>query len=101
MKEHMKKLLQRLSEPSTWAALSVLSILFGVRPETAQAVRDGAGAVIAAASALGITPDNAVAAIVAAPTVVTSVVAAWLPERAPGAQTVEPVPTGPGDWANE
>lgn len=94
----MKKLLQRLKEPSTWAALAALSVLFGVRPETAQAVAAGAGVLINAAVALGVTPDNAVAAIVAAPAVVASAVAVWMPEReriAPTAENVTPEPSGP------
>lgn len=78
----MKKLLNRLKEPSSWAALAALSIMFGVRPETAHAVVAGLGVVVDAAGALGLTPDDVQAAVVAVPTVVAGAAAFLLPEKA-------------------
>ncbi len=76
----MKKLFNRFKEPSTWAALAALSVLFGVPPATAHAVVAGVGVIVDAAGALGITPDMAVSAVQAAPAVVAGAVAVLLPE---------------------
>jgi len=78
----MKKLFNRLKEPSSWAALAALSILFGVPPETAHAVVAGLGVVVDAAGALGLTPGDVQAAVVAVPTVVAGAAAFLLPEKA-------------------
>lgn len=78
----MKKLFNRFKEPSTWAALAALSVLFGVKPETAQAVVAGIGVVVDAAGALGITPEHAANAVQAAPAVMAGAVAVLMPEKA-------------------
>lgn len=44
-----KRALQRLAEPSTWAGISVIGLLFGVPPGTLDAV----GQVIGGLAALG------------------------------------------------
>lgn len=44
-------LLQRLCEPSTWAALAAVGAAFGLRPELAHAV-EGLGVVVAASLAV-------------------------------------------------
>ena len=48
----MKNILKRFKEPSTWAGLSALAILFGVNPETANTVLQAVGAVAAAVAVL-------------------------------------------------
>lgn len=80
MKVNMKNLLKRFKEPSTWAALAALSILFGVPPETAQTVVAGVGVIVDAAGALGITPELAASAVQGAPAAITAAVAILLPE---------------------
>lgn len=101
MKETMKKLLKyvwaRAKEPSTLAALAALSVLFGVRPEVAHAVASGATVVVNAAVALGVNPADAVAVVVAAPSVALAGLAMAMPDKAErkSAENVEPVPTGP------
>lgn len=77
----MNKLFNRFKEPSTWAALAALSVLFGVKPETAHAVVSSVGVIVDAAGALGITPDAAVSAVQAAPVVIAGAVAMLLPEK--------------------
>ena len=78
----MKNLLKRFKEPSTWAALAALSVLFGVPPETAHAVVAGVTVIADAAHALGITPDVAAGAVAAAPAAFAGAVAILLPETA-------------------
>ena len=77
----MRKFLDRIKEPSTWAALAALSMLFGVKQETANAVVAAVGVVADVASAFGVTPDAAAGAVAALPTVAAGVVAVLLPER--------------------
>lgn len=77
----MKKILTRLKEPSTWAALAALAIVVGVPPATAHAVLNGVTVLASAASALGVTPEGAVGAIQAAPAAIAGAIAIWLPER--------------------
>lgn len=77
----MKKLLNRFKEPSTWAALAALSVLFGVPPQTAQTVVTAVGVIADAANALGITPEAAATAVQAAPAAIAGAVAILLPER--------------------
>lgn len=77
----MKNLFNRFKEPSTWAALAALSMLFGVKPETANAVLAGVGVIADAAHALGVTPEAALAAVQAAPAVALGAVAILLPEK--------------------
>ena len=48
----MYKLFSRLKEPSTWAGLSALAILFGVNPDTASVVAQAVGAVAGAVAVL-------------------------------------------------
>lgn len=48
----MKALLQRLREPSTWAGLSVLGLLFGVDAVKLNAVAEAGVALAGAASVL-------------------------------------------------
>lgn len=77
----MKNLLTRFKEPSTWAALAALSVAFGVRPETANAVVGAVGAVADVAGALGVTPHDAAGVLAAVPTIIAGAVAVFLPER--------------------
>lgn len=46
----MKNVLKRLKEPSTWAGLAALSVLFGVDPVKADAVAQGLGTLAALAA---------------------------------------------------
>ncbi len=78
----LKNLLNRFKEPSTWAALAMLSLLFGVKPETAQAVVSGAGLLADVVSALAVSPELAADAVQVAPAVVAGVAAVLLPEKA-------------------
>lgn len=78
----MKKLLNRFKEPSTWAALAALSVLFGVPPGTAQAVVAGAGLLADVVTAFNIAPEAAAVAVQTAPAVIAGAVAVMLPERA-------------------
>lgn len=48
----MKYFLDRLKEPSSWAGLAGLAVLFGVPHETAQAVVTAVGAVAGAVAVL-------------------------------------------------
>jgi ABC-type uncharacterized transport system permease subunit len=48
----MKNFLKRIKEPSTWAGLAALSILFGVNPDTANVVVQAVGAVAGAVAVL-------------------------------------------------
>lgn len=51
--------MNRLREPSTWAGLAALSVLFGINPETANVIAQAAGAVAAAVAVL--LPERATA----------------------------------------
>lgn len=48
----LKKMLQRFREPSTWAGLSALAVVFGVPPGTADVIVQAVAAVAAAAAVL-------------------------------------------------
>ena len=48
----MKKVFSRMKEPSTWAGLAALSVLFGVDPEKANAVVQGVGVLAGAVAVL-------------------------------------------------
>ncbi len=48
----LKMILKRLREPSSMAGLSVLAVLFGVRPEIVDVSVTALGAVLAAAAVL-------------------------------------------------
>lgn len=48
----MKKLFNRFKEPSTWAGLAALAVLFGVDPAKANAIAQAAGVVAATAAVL-------------------------------------------------
>jgi phage shock protein PspC (stress-responsive transcriptional regulator) len=52
----MKKLIQRLKEPSTWAGIAGLAVLFGVDPVKINAITTAAVAV--ASSAAIIMPES-------------------------------------------
>lgn len=78
----MKNLLNRFKEPSTWAALAALSVLFGVPPATAQAVVSGAGLLADVVTAFNIAPDAAAAVVQTAPALIAGAVAVMLPEKA-------------------
>jgi hypothetical protein len=73
MKEILKK---RLKEPSTWAGLSVLAVLFGVPAATADAISGVATAVIGMADT-GLTADALTHALGA----VAALGAVFLPEK--------------------
>lgn len=53
----LKMIMRRLKEPSTLAGLSMLAILFGVRPEVAETLTGALGAVLAAGAVL--LPESA------------------------------------------
>lgn len=48
----LRTILTRLKEPSSLAGLSMLAMLFGVKPDVAESVMGALGAVLAAAAVL-------------------------------------------------
>lgn len=54
----MHYFLKRLKEPSSWAGLAALAVLFGVPAETANVVVQAVGAVAGAAAVLIPSPNE-------------------------------------------
>jgi hypothetical protein len=48
----MKKVFKRLKEPSTWAGLAAIAILFGVEPEKANGIAQALGVVAGAVAVM-------------------------------------------------
>lgn len=70
----MRKIINRLKEPSTWAGFAALAVMFGVPTATANAVL---GVVNAVAGASGVTPVD-IGHVVGA---VCAAAAVFIPER--------------------
>jgi hypothetical protein len=75
----MKKILNRFKEPSTWAGLSVLAVVFGVPAATADAVANVATAMIGMGDA-GVTGASVSSSL----TALAALVAVVLPEKVRG-----------------
>jgi len=48
----MKKVFKRLKEPSTWAGLAAIAILFGIEPEKANNIAQALGVVAGAVAVI-------------------------------------------------
>lgn len=81
MEKILKSIKNRLKEPSTWSALAALAVLVGVKPETASSVLHGVTVLANAATALGVSPEQAIVTVQAVPAAIAGAVAIWLPER--------------------
>lgn len=77
----MNKFLQRFKEPSSWAALAAVAVMFGVRPETASAVVNAVGVVVDLGGAFGVTPETATNFAHTAPAFAMAALAFFLPEK--------------------
>jgi hypothetical protein len=70
----MRKIINRLKEPSTWAGFAALAVMFGVPPVAAEAVLGAANAIAGTAAS---DPHGVTMAVSA----VFSALAIFLPEK--------------------
>jgi ABC-type uncharacterized transport system permease subunit len=48
----MQKIIKRIREPSTWAGLAAIAILFGIEPEKANTIAQAVGVVAGAVAVM-------------------------------------------------